>query len=174
MRQPKKGRTEERARGCHDPQCRLSHRPRRLRELQAEWASRLVRRPSACRSRGRLIAGGDPVVDALTAARTLAAPVRTRPGTMQGTVGLCAGTAEQRQYDRVEVDAAVAISMRTGKIEIRLRRGIERVRARRGRRAVPGNELQVDTDQLTAREGGRQLAGGFPRAYQLLTFLFAD
>jgi hypothetical protein len=64
--------------------------------------------------------------------------------------------------------------MRAGKLEIRVRRGIERVRARRGHRAFLANELKMDSDLFAARERGCQRAGSLALAGRLLAFLFAD
>ena len=93
---------------------------------------------------------------------------------MQGAVGLGTGAAKQRERDGVQVDAAVTVSMRAGKLEIRVRRGIERVRPRRGHRAVLRNELEMDADLFAARERGRQRAGGLALAHRLFALLFAD
>jgi hypothetical protein len=40
---------------------------------------------------------------------------------MQRAVGLSTGIAQQLQRDGVKVNATVAVAMRTGKLEIRLR-----------------------------------------------------
>src|SRR5688572_17199225 len=93
---------------------------------------------------------------------------------MQGAVRLRAGLAEQGEHDGIQVDAAVTVSVRTGKLEVRLRRGIERMSPRCGRRTVLRDELKVDTELLGARERGCQRAGSLTLAHRLLPLLFAD
>src|ERR1700752_1897326 len=70
---------------------------------------------------GRLIAGHHPVVDAQIALRTNPSVGRASAGTVQRAVGLSTEAAQKRSCDGIQVDAAVTVTMRAGKLEIRLR-----------------------------------------------------